>query len=509
MDRLCWVQQEEATQKTFFPSPDEPPDNIVAGRKQEKSKKLFTKGSNDNYYSEVYPKEGRWAPSFKFGPRESTLGNLPDDESIYPVGTWFKQLLSNGVERIVLNSLLIRRASPPGQGRGFRPDGSNLPWVVAALEEANPSRLQEWVAHVRTALPDLEDVRTVVRPDDRHRYLVLVYRGGLEVPSWMASDGTLRLLALTLPAYLEDFRGIYLIEEPENGIHPRAVATMYQSLSSVYDAQILMATHSPVILSAVEPADVLCFAKTPEGATDVVVGSEHPTLRDWRGEENLGCAFCGRGTWMTGLAPETDLLILAADGQMEFAIKGLLTRGEAIGFREPSVDIRVHPARDPGCLLRGHVFLRPFYRQYRYAIVMLDRDGCGQESSREALETDLEQRLSLSGWGNRAAAIVLDPELEIWVWSDSPEVANVLGWAGRTPRLAEWLRAEGYSGTSRAKPDRPKEAMEKALRLARKSRSSSIFFQLAQRVSVNRCTDPAFLKFKTILQQWFPRAAGP
>ena len=107
----------------------------------------------------------------------------------------------------------------------------------------------------------------------------------------MASDGTLRLLALTLPAYLEDFRGIYLIEEPENGIHPRAVQAMYESLSSVYDAQILMATHSPVILSIVEPKKVLCFAKTPEGATDIVPGDEHPKLRDWRGEENFGVLF--------------------------------------------------------------------------------------------------------------------------------------------------------------------------------------------------------------------------
>ena len=40
------------------------------------------------------------------------------------------------------------------------------------------------------------------RAGDRHRYLVLVYQGGLEVPSWMASNGTLRLLALTLTCIL-------------------------------------------------------------------------------------------------------------------------------------------------------------------------------------------------------------------------------------------------------------------------------------------------------------------
>lgn len=279
-------------QKELFPHPPEPR-TVLRPRGLSGGKMLFSKksGGNDNFYSEAYSKAGRWAPAFRLGPRKSTLGNLPEDESLFPVSTWFKQLLSEGVERITLNSQAMRRPSSPGQKLGFKPDGSNLPWVVDRLRQKEPMRFQEWIAHVQTALPDLQDVRTVLRQEDNHRYLVLVYAGGLEVPSWTASDGTLRLLALTLPAYLEDFRGIYLIEEPENGIHPRAVDTVCQSLSSVYDGQILVATHSPVILSIVEPKEVLCFAKTPEGATDIVRGSEHPKLRDWRQEETFGVLF--------------------------------------------------------------------------------------------------------------------------------------------------------------------------------------------------------------------------
>jgi predicted ATPase len=147
------------------------------------------------------------------------------------------------------------------------------------------------VSHLRTALPDLEGIRTIEREDDKHRYLVLRYSGGLEIPSWLASDGTLRLLALTLPAYLPDLSGVFLIEEPENGIHPRAVESVLQSLSSVYGAQVLVATHSPVILGLVKPRDVLCFARTLDGATDIVNGAEHPALRDWRGETDLGTLF--------------------------------------------------------------------------------------------------------------------------------------------------------------------------------------------------------------------------
>lgn len=288
--------RDEPPQERFlFPTDPQPPNSIMSPKNRAGSRTVLSKahGGNDNFYSEVLEESGKgWFPSIKLGPRKSALGNLPEDETRFPISTWLKTLLARGVQSFVLNSLLIRKASPPGQLRGFKPDGSNLPWVISELAK-HPERFTSWVAHLRTALPDIETVQTIEREDDKHRYLVIHYDGGLRVPSWMASDGTLRLLALSLPAYLPDFRGVYLIEEPENGIHPSAVETVFQSLSSVYDAQILLASHSPVILSLAEANKVLCFKKTDAGATDIVVGSEHPALRDWQGQTNLGSLFAG------------------------------------------------------------------------------------------------------------------------------------------------------------------------------------------------------------------------
>lgn len=280
-------------QRELFPNPPSAPATLMTGRVRG-VRPLLNKvlGGNDNFYSEVYKEKAKgWVPSIKLGTRKSALGNIPADETKFPVSTWLKNLLTEGVQNIVLNSLLMRKASPPGQVRGFKPDGSNLPWVIETLKESAPKKFGEWVRHLQTALPDIQDIRTVEREDDRHCYLVIKYNGGLDVPSWMASDGTLRLLALTLPAYLPDFTGVYLIEEPENGIHPRAVETIYQSLSSAYGAQILVATHSPVILSMVEAEKVLCFAKTPDGATDIIPGNRHPALKEWKGETNLGTLY--------------------------------------------------------------------------------------------------------------------------------------------------------------------------------------------------------------------------
>ena len=102
----------------------------------------------------------------------------------------------------------------------------------------------------------------------------------------------MRLLALTIPAYLSDTEGTFLIEEPENGIHPKAIETVLQSLSSIYGSQVLVATHSPVALNMLEPASVLCFAKDPTGATDIVSGDDHPVLRNWKqGEPDFGVLF--------------------------------------------------------------------------------------------------------------------------------------------------------------------------------------------------------------------------
>jgi predicted ATPase len=286
--------EDEPEPLLLFPRLRKPPATLMTKKAVRGIRRVVAKvpGGNDNFYSEVYKETGKgWFPSIKLGPRKSALANVPADEQEFPVATWLRDLLTRGVQSIVLNSLRIRSASSPGQVRGFKPDGSNLPWVVADLQKRDPGRFDEWIAHLRTALPDLDTIRTVEREDDRHRYLMLRYAGGLEIPSWVASDGTLRMLALTLLAYLPDFEGVYLIEEPENGIHPSAVETVFQSLSSVYGAQILLATHSPVILSLARAEDVLCFAKTPDGATDVVRGSEHPALRSWKGTPNLGLLF--------------------------------------------------------------------------------------------------------------------------------------------------------------------------------------------------------------------------
>jgi predicted ATPase len=192
-----------------------------------------------------------------------------------------------GVQTLALNSREMRKPTPPVGPRKFKPDGSNLPAVVRWLQDNHAEKYRAWVEHVKTALPDLTGVKILERPEDRYLYLVLAYAQDTSVPAWLVSDGTLRMLALTLLAYLRSTDAVYLIEEPENGIHPQAVEAVLQSLSSAYESQVLVASHSPVLLGLVKQEQILCFSRTPEGATDIVLGSEHPALKEWRGETAL------------------------------------------------------------------------------------------------------------------------------------------------------------------------------------------------------------------------------
>lgn len=207
-------------------------------------------------------------------------------------------------------------------------------------------------------------------------------------------------------------------------------------------------------------------------------------------------------------SPARDLVCLVADKNIEQALRALLTtRPQSLGIRDVSFEIYVHPESDPACSRRAHDFLRPFVNRFSYALVVFDREGSGQEHfSREALEENLEVLLSGSGWTERAAVVAIDPELEAWVWSRSPNVATALGWQGKSPDLASWLIQKNLLVEGQVKPSRPKESMELALREVRKPRSSSIYYQLAQKVGLLGCEDPSFAKLRRCLLRWFPLA---
>jgi predicted ATPase len=296
-DRGSLIRLEPVTkmrQPPLFPMAASPVETIISHSGGPGSRKIFGKSrtGNDSFNSEKDKRAGKgWIHSLKTGSQTPSLSSIPADEDKFAIAIWLKTLLAEGIQHFVLNSASIREMSKPGQGTTFLPDGSNLPWVAEDLKTKHRKCFQAWLRHVQTALPQIADIEIRERQDIRHKYMMVRYQGMAHpVPSWLVSDGTLRLLALTLPAFIPGLKGVFLIEEPENGIHPKATETMFQSLSSMHDAQVLMCTHSPIVLSVCDPHQILCFA-TDNGITDIVRGDRHPALANWQGDPNLSVLF--------------------------------------------------------------------------------------------------------------------------------------------------------------------------------------------------------------------------
>jgi len=281
------------SQRSFFPLDPDDERTVVrpARSKKPRGYRVITRkvpeSGNDYFRSE----RTDWNIMFRLDPRRLALSGIPEDRDRFPSALWFKEFLTQGVQILQLNSVFMRRPSPSDAPRSFQADGSNLPIMVEELIAKHPQRFRWWIAHLQTILEGLEDVAVKERPEDRSRYLAITYRSGLQIPAWMLSDGTLRLLALTLIAYLPHRDQVFLVEEPENGIHPKAIEAVFKALTSVYDGQVFLATHSPVFLALAKPEHLLVFAKAAGGATDIVRGSDHPILKEWRRETPLENLF--------------------------------------------------------------------------------------------------------------------------------------------------------------------------------------------------------------------------
>lgn len=208
-----------------------------------------------------------------------------------------------------------------------------------------------------------------------------------------------------------------------------------------------------------------------------------------------------------------DLLFLVADKTMGEAVAGLLDRDQVhriIGCRHFTFDSRrdikvAVGENDAGLYVRANVFLRYLAAEYRHAVVIVDEEWDGSPGV-GAIEERLRAHLVDAGWSADAAlALVVCPEADVWLWSDSPHSATVLGWPSWL-ELRPALEEQGWLAPGQTKPNRPKEAAEWTLKNAERKapRSAALYRQIASSVSIKRCEDAALERLLNALRAWFP-----
>ena len=211
---------------------------------------------------------------------------------------------------------------------------------------------------------------------------------------------------------------------------------------------------------------------------------------------------------MNQVVDAVDLVVLVADKDLEEAVQALLPRTDDLKLRSFRFEVRRHPNRDGGCRTGAANFLRPFLQRYRRSLVLFDRDGCGSSRSRTEIQREVDADLARNGWASRTKSIVIEPELEAWVWGDLAQASRTLGWGEDAAGLRRCLRSWNLWEPRCPKPSDPKKAMRAAMECAppgrRRKRSARIFREIAGSTPVESCRDPAFSDLRSALQAWFP-----
>ena len=239
----------------------------------------------------VRPERGGKGFYFRLNPNELALKNLPLDASLFPASVWFITMLKTRTIWYEPDISKLQQDSQLVSANTIRPDAANLPWQVLSLQRERPDDLNDWIAHVQTALPYIKKIEAIEREDDFHAYLNVMYDGNFTLPSSGLSAGTLRILALTILPYLIEQPAIICLEEPENGLHPRAIQAVLDSLHSLYDSQVFLSTHSPIVLAHTDLSEVVIMQSEGGGEKKAIAGNRHPQLQDWRGGIDLGSLF--------------------------------------------------------------------------------------------------------------------------------------------------------------------------------------------------------------------------
>ena len=140
-------------------------------------------------------------------------------------------------------------------------------------------------------------------------------------------------------------------------------------------------------------------------------------------------------------------MLVPASDEREVLQALLDHRCGSLGIAKPRYQIIKHPRRDPGCFKEPDGIVELFRRTAAHLLILFDHEGSGQEGRPASdLAAEVKQRLEQRGWQARVEVLVIEPELEIWLWSPSPHVARALGWTIGPFRSGPGCANKGYGG---------------------------------------------------------------
>ena len=141
----------------------------------------------------------------------------------------------------------------------LRTHGGNLAAVLHRLEEEDVQRFELISGHIRRVLPVFDRFQL----DESYGKVSLRWKAAGTDKTFgahLTSDGSLRFFALVtlLNLPLEMLPNVLLLDEPELGLHPAAIALVGGMIKSLaVDRQVIVATQSPLLVDAFDLDEII------------------------------------------------------------------------------------------------------------------------------------------------------------------------------------------------------------------------------------------------------------
>jgi predicted ATPase len=187
----------------------------------------------------------------------------------------------------------LRRESqliPLGHPLVLSERGDGLPGVYDAMRDRSVERFASVSSRLRELFPTVKELRLRAISQSQ-KVLAIELMDGTEVRADAMSEGLLYFLAFAALREV-DPPSIFLVEEPENGLHPARIADVVSILRDIAEdktrpVQVLMATHSPLVINELAPSEVSVVTRD-EGGTHITPIAETPNFAERSKVFNLG-----------------------------------------------------------------------------------------------------------------------------------------------------------------------------------------------------------------------------
>jgi hypothetical protein len=223
----------------------------------------------------------------------------------------------SGVQIYRWDARMLALPTAPDSSRQFRMDASGFGLALCLDDLLGYSRelFSEMESRFRKIFPEIKSIKLLPQPafkaqfDHRKSSLVLQPADGKGlyfqvdgsaglVPASQASDGVLLVLAYIALLSLPQPPRVILIEEPENGIHPKRLREVLSIVRDLVkerpNSQIIMTTHSPYVLDMFQPEEVT-ICRQHDGETKVSRLSESKSVREQLDIFSLGEIWTAEG----------------------------------------------------------------------------------------------------------------------------------------------------------------------------------------------------------------------